>query len=118
MSFRTILIEKLKENVAYKLSSNSTVISEVTSIILEDIDYRDIASEISINASDIADELDHSDLISEVVDNLDTDEIARAVADNCDLEEISSRVIAMLPDTFMDDLAIQTAGEIIEEMRS
>lgn len=117
MSFRTTLIEKLKMNVAYKLASNSTVISEVTSIILDDLDYRDIASEISISSSDIADELDHHDLLSEVVDNLDTDEIAKAVADSCDLEDISSRVISMLPDSFMDDLAIQAAGEIIEEMK-
>ncbi len=71
----------------------------------------------NISSSDIADELDSSDIISEVTDHLDIDEIARVVADKCDLNEITEKVIAMLPSDFMDDIAVQAAEEIIEEMK-
>lgn len=117
MSFREMMMEKLKENVAYKVANNSTLVSEVASIVLDDLDYSEIASDLDISSSDIADEIDHSDIISDVVDNLDMDDIARAIADNCNMEEITSKVIAMLPDTFIDDLAVQAAEEIVAEMK-
>ena len=75
-----------------------------------------IASELDISSSEIADKIDHSDIISEITDHMDMDDIGRAVADNCDMEKITSRVISMLPSDFMDDLAVQVAEEIIEEM--
>ncbi len=117
MNFRQMMMEKLKSNVAYKVANNSTVVSEVASIVIDDLDYMEIASDLDISSSDIADEIDHSDIISEVTAHLDMDDIARAVADNCDMEEITSKVISNLPRDFMDDLAIQAAEEIIEEMK-
>lgn len=116
MNFKQMMIEKLKVNVAYKVANNNTLISEVASIVIDDLDYSEIASDLDISSSQIADEIDHSDIISEVADNLDMAEVGRAVADSCDMEEVTSRVISMLPRDFMDDLAVQVAEEIIGEM--
>jgi|GEM_PF-5856390 len=33
MSFRQMMMEKLKSNVAYKVANNSTLVSEVASIV-------------------------------------------------------------------------------------
>lgn len=117
MNFRYTLIEKLKSNVAYKVANNSTLIGEIADRVIDDLNYSEIADELNISSSDIADEIDSADIISEVTDHLDMDDLARAVADNCDMEEVTSRVISMLPDSFMDDLAVQAAEEIIEEMK-
>ena len=117
MSFRHMMMERLKVNVANKIANNSSLISEVASILIDDLDYMEIASDLDISSSDIADEIDHSDIISEITGHLDMDDIARAVAENCDMEEITNKVIANLPSDFMDDLAIQAAEEIIEEMK-
>ena len=117
MSFRHMMMEKLKMNVAYKIANNSTLVNEVASIVLDELDYLEIASDLNISSSDIANEIDHSDVISEITGHLDMDEIGRAVAENCDMDEITSRVIANLPSDFMDDIAVQAAEEIIEEMK-
>jgi predicted DNA-binding protein YlxM (UPF0122 family) len=117
MNFRHTLIEKLKSNVAYKVANNSTLISEIADRVIDDLNYSEIAEELNISSSDIAEVIDSADIISEVTDHLDMEDIARAVADSCDMEDITSRVIAMLPDSFMDDLAEQAAEEIIEEMK-
>ena len=45
------------------------------------------------------------------------DDIRRAVADKCDMNEIIGKVVLMLPSSFMDDLAIQAAEEIVAEMQ-
>ena len=44
------------------------------------------------------------------------DEIREAVIHSCDMEEITDRVISMLPGSFMDDVAIKAAEEIVAEM--
>lgn len=117
MNFKQVMIEKLKVNVAYKVANNSSLIGEIAGRVIDDLDYSEIAEELNICSSDIADEIDSADIISEVTDHLDIDDIARAVADKCDMNEITEKVIAMLPSDFMDDLAVQAAEEIIEEMR-
>lgn len=117
MNFRHVLIEKLKSNVAYKVANNSTLIGEIADRVIDDLDYSEIAEELNISSSDIAEEIDSADIISEVTDHLDMDDIARAVADKCDMNEITEKVISNLPSDFMDDLAIQAAEEIIEEMK-
>lgn len=117
MNFRYTLIEKLKANVAYKVANNCTLIGEIADRVIDDLNYSEIAEELNISSSDIADEIDSADIISEVTDHLDMDDLARAVADKCDMNEITERVISMLPSDFMDDLAVRAAEEIIEEMK-
>jgi predicted DNA-binding protein YlxM (UPF0122 family) len=116
MNFRHTLIEKLKSNVAYKVANNSTLIGEIADRVIDDPNYSEIAEELNISSSDIADEIDSADIISEVTDHLDMDDLARAVADKCDMNKITEKVIAMLPCDFMDDLAVQATEEIIEDM--
>lgn len=117
MNFKQMMMEKLKANVAYKVANNSTLISEVAGIVIDDLDYSEIAADLDISSTDIAGEIDLSDVISEVADNLDMAEIGRSIADSCDMEEITYKVISSLPSGFMDDLAIQAAEEIIDEMK-
>ena len=116
MNFKQMMIEKLKANVAYKVANDSTLVREVADRVLDGLDYNDIASDLDISSSDIADEIDSSDIISEITDHLDMDDIRQAVADKCDMKEIVEKVIDMLPCDFMDDLASQAALEIIAEM--
>ena len=118
MNFKQMMTEKLKANVAYKVANDSNLVREVASIILDDLDYSDIASDLSISSSDIADEIDSSDIISEITDHLDMDDIRQAVAEQCNTNDLVSRVITMLPSSFMDDLAVSTAEEIVAEMNA
>jgi hypothetical protein len=117
MNFKQMMMDKIKANVANKVANNSNLINEVAGIVLDDLDYIEIAADLDICSSDIADEIDHADVISEITGHLDMDDIARAVADTCDLDEISRKVIANLPCDFMDDLAVQVADEIVSEMK-
>lgn len=116
MNFKQMMMEKLKSNVAYKVANDSTLIREVASIVIDDLDYTDIASDLNISSADIADEIDHADVLSEITDHLDMDDIRQAVVDRCDLNEIAGKVVSMLPGDFMDDLAAHTAEEIVREM--
>ncbi len=116
MDFKQMMMEKLKANVAYKVANDSTLVREVASAVLDNLDYSDIASDLNISSSDIADEIDQSDIISDITDHLDMDDIRQAVADNCDMSEIAGKVVSMLPSNFMDELAIHAAEEIIAEM--
>ncbi len=49
-------------------------------IVLDDLDYLEIAADLDISSSDIAiaDEIDPSDIISEITDHLDMDKIYEA----------------------------------------
>lgn len=117
MTFKQMMMEKLKENVAYKVANDSTLIRDIASVVIDELDSTDIAYKLDINSSDVADEIDHSDVLSDIVDHLDMDEIRQAVVDKCDMDEISSRLVAKLPSDFMDELAIQAAREFITEMQ-
>jgi hypothetical protein len=116
MNFKQIMMEKLKANVAYKVANDSTLIHDVAGAVLDDLDYTEIASEINISSSDIACEIDHSDILSDITEHLDMDDIKQILAEKCDLNTIAGKVITMLPDTFMDDLAEYAADEIVKEM--
>ena len=48
MNFKQMMIEKLKVNVAYKVANNNTLISEVASIVIDDLDYSEIAASGSV----------------------------------------------------------------------
>lgn len=115
MNFRQMMMEKLKENVAYKVANDSALISDVAGVILEELDYTDIAYKLDISSSDVADEIDSSDLLSEISCNLDMDDLRQAVVDKCDMDEIAGRVVAKLPRDFMDELAIQASREFMDE---
>jgi len=116
MNFKQMMIEKLKANVACKIANDSSVIREVADKVIDELDYRDIAEEMNISSSDIAEEIDHHDIISEISDHLDLEEIRQSVADRCNMNELTEKVLEMLPTSFMDDLAVQAAEEIIEEL--
>ena len=118
MNFKEMMMNKLKANVAHRVANNSNLISEVADVVLEDLNYSEIAADLNIRSRDIADEIDHSDILSEVTDYLDMDDVARAVADTCDMEDITSRVVSLLSDDFIDALAAHAAEEIILEMKS
>ena len=49
-------------------------------IVLDDLDYLEIAADLDISSSDIAiaDEIEPSDIISEITDHLDMDKIYEA----------------------------------------
>lgn len=117
MNFKQMMMERLKENVAYKVANDSTLVRDVASVVLEELDYTDIAYKLEISNSDVADEIDHSDVLSDIVDHLDLDELRQAVVDKCDMDEISSRIVSNLPSDFMDDLAIEAAREFMAEMK-
>ena len=116
MTFKQIMMEKLKENVACKLAHDDDLISEVASAVIDDLDYADIASMLAISDSDIADEIDAHDLLSEIGSHIDMDDLREAVVDKCDLEALAEKISSMLPSTVMDDIAIQAAEEIVAEM--
>lgn len=116
MTFKQMMMEKLKENVAYKVANDNALIRDITSVILDELDSTDIAFKLDISSSDVADEIEHSDVLSDIVDHLDLDELRQAVVDKCDMDEISSRIASTLPSDFMDDLAIQAAREFMTEM--
>jgi hypothetical protein len=115
MTFKQMMMEKLKVNVACKVANNSALISDVAGVIIEELDYTDIAFKLRISSSDIADGLDCSDVLYDISEHLDMDEIRRVVVEKCEIDEIADRVVAMLPTDFMDDLATQAAREFIEE---
>lgn len=117
MNFKQMMMEKLKENVAYKVANDNALIRDVASVVIDELDYTDIAFKLDINSSDVADEIDHTDVLSDIVEHLDLDELRQAVVDKCDMDEISSRIVSTLPSDFMDDLAIQAAREFIIEMK-
>lgn len=111
-------MEKLKENVAYKVANDASLIREVAGIVAEDLDYTDIATELNISSSDIADEIDQTDLLSDITDSLDMDDLKQAIVHKCDMNEIADKVLSMLPEDFMDELSGRAADEIIMEMAS
>ena len=117
MNFKQMMMEKLKENVAYKVANDNALIRDVASVVIDELDYTDIAFKLDISSSDVADEIDHTDVLSDIVEHLDFDELRQAVVDKCDMDEISSRIVSTLPSDFMDDLAIQAAREFITEMK-
>lgn len=117
MNFKEMMMEKLKVNVAYKVANDSGLIRGVANAVLDDIDYSDIAADLHILSSDVADEIDQSDVLSEIVDQLDMEEIQRAVAERCDMEEIANRVISLLPIDFMDSITILATEEIVADMQ-
>jgi hypothetical protein len=115
MTFKQMMLEKLKVNVACKVANNSVLISDIAGVIIEELDYTDIAYKLRITSSDVADGLDCSDVLYDIAEHLDMDAIRTAVVDKCEMDEIADRVVAMLPSDFMDDLAIQAARAFIEE---
>lgn len=117
MNFKQMMIEKLKANVAYKVANDSTLIREVADKVLDDLDYGDIANELNIDSTDIAEEIDTHDIISEIADHLDLDDIRQAVADKCDMTQLTEKVIDMLPSSFMDELASQAVEEIMSDLQ-
>jgi len=117
MTFKQMMMEKLKENVAYKVANDNALIRDIASVIIDELDSTDIAYKLNIRSADVASEIDHSDVLSDIVQHLDLNEIRKAVVDKCDLDEISSRLVSKLPTDFMDELAIQAAREFIAEMK-
>lgn len=116
MNFKELMIDKLKANVANRIANDATVIREVASAVIDEIDYTELVSVLEIRNSDIAAEIDHSDVLADIVDNLDMDDIKQAVAEKCDVQQIAAKVVSMLPDDFLDDVAEKVADEIVREM--
>jgi hypothetical protein len=116
MNFKQMVIDKLRENVAYKVANDNSLVRGVANAVIDDLDYSDIASMLSICNSDVADEIDSSEVLSDIVDHLDMDDLREAVVEKCDMDDIAEKVVSMLPSTFMDDLAILVAEEIIAEI--
>ncbi len=117
MDFKLMMMERLKVNVAYKVANDNALIRDIASVILDELDSTDIAYKLNIQSADVADKIDHSDVLSDIVQHLDLDEIRKTVVDKCDMDVISSRIVSKLPSDFMDDLAIQAAREFITEMK-
>lgn len=117
MDFKQMMMERLKVNVAYKVANDNALIRDIAGVILDELDSTDIAFKLNINSSDVADKIDHSDVLSDIVKLLDLDEIRKTVVDKCDMDVISSRIVSKLPSDFMDDLAIQAARAFITEMK-
>jgi thymidine phosphorylase len=111
-----MVMEKLRENVAYKVAHDNSLVREVANAVIDDLDYSAIASMLAICNSDVADEIDTTEVLSDIVDHLDMDDLREAVVDKCDMDEIADKVVSMLPVNFMDDLAILAAEEIIAEI--
>lgn len=116
MNFKQIMMDKLKANVANRVANDTTLIREVASAILEDIDYTDIASDLNISSADIACEIDHGDVLSEITGHLDMDDLKQLVAEKYDMNVIAGKVVSMLPSEIIDELAEQATDEIIKEM--
>jgi len=116
MNFQQLMMEKLKANVASKVANDATLIREVAGLVLEDLDYTDIASDLNISSTDIACEIDHGDVLSDITDHLDMDDIKMAVVEKCDMNALAGKVVSMLPGGFMDDLAEKVTDEIVREM--
>lgn len=116
MTFKQMILEKLKDNVACRVANDNNLIRAVAGAVIDDLDYSELASMLSINDSDIADEIDTIEVLSDIVEYLDVDELREAVINKCDIDEVADKVFSMLPCNYMDDLAIQVAEKLIEEI--
>lgn len=116
MNFKQLMMEKLKANVAYKVANDSTLIRDVADAVMDDLSYSELVSDLNITSADIACEIDHSDILSEITNHLDMDDIKQLVAEKCDMSAIAGKVVSMLPEEFMDDLAAQVTNDIVREM--
>ena len=116
MNFKSMMLEKLKENVAHKVANNSTLIRDVADAVMDDLNYTDLVADLNITSSDIAYEIDTSDILSEITDHMDMDDIKQLVAEKCDMDAVAGKVVSMLPEGFMDDLTRQMTDEIVKEM--
>lgn len=61
---------------------------------------QDIASMLSICNSDVADEIDTTEVLSDIVDHIDLDNIREAVIERCDMDEVADRVVLNLHQLF------------------
>lgn len=115
MSCKQMILEKLKEQVINQVVNDDRLIRGVASAVIDDLDYSDIASLLNISTSDLAGEIDSYELLTEIVDNLDMDCLREGIVERCDMDDLASKVASMLPNNFLDDIAIQAAEEIVAE---
>jgi hypothetical protein len=115
MTCKQIILETLKEHVLSQVSNDETLIRRVARSVVDDLDYADIASLLDISNADLAGEIDSFEVLTEIVDNIDMNDLREAIVERCDMDDLASKVASMLPTTFLDDIAIQAAEEIIAE---
>ena len=116
MTCKQMILERLKEQVINQVANDDTLIRRVARSVVDDLDYEEIASILDFSNSDLAGEIDSSEVLTEIVDNIDMDSLREAIVDRCDMDDLASKVASMLPTTFLDDIAIQAAEEITAEI--
>lgn len=116
MTCKQMILERLKEQVINQVANDDSLIRRVARSVVDDLDYADIASILDISNSDLAGEIDSFEVLTEIVDNIDMDYLREAIVERCDMDDLASKVASMLPNNFLDDIAIQAAEQIIAEI--